>query len=58
MRDNYDTLTLKLQDSLDRFEKYTEHPTELPFVAKFCSTVIIENRLALSFDSAPNDRKN
>ena len=31
VRTNYDTLTLKLQDSLDHFDKYTERQREGTF---------------------------
>lgn len=31
MRSNYDTLTLKLQDGLDQFERYSEQPKEAAF---------------------------
>lgn len=31
VRSNYDTLTLKLQDGLDQFERYSEQPKEATF---------------------------
>lgn len=31
VRSNYDTLTLKLQDGLDQFERYSEQPKETAF---------------------------
>lgn len=31
VRSNYDTLTLKLQDGLDQFERYSEQPKEVAF---------------------------
>ena len=31
VRTNYDTLTLKLQDGLDQFERYSEQPREAAF---------------------------
>ena len=31
VRNNYDTLTLKLQDNLDHYEKYSERPRESTF---------------------------
>lgn len=31
VRSNYDTLTLKLQDGLDQFERYSEQPKEAAF---------------------------
>ena len=51
VRDHYDTLTLKLQDSLDRYEKYVENPGELPFLAKYCTLVVVDNRASLTFDN-------
>lgn len=37
MRTNYDTLTLKLLDGLDQFDKYTEKPNETAFFAQLVS---------------------
>lgn len=41
VRSNYDTLTLKLQDGLDQFERYSEQPKEVAFfkelVRPWCS---------------------
>ena len=37
VRNNYDTLTLKLQDGLDYFEKYSERPKESGFFAQLVS---------------------
>lgn len=41
VRSNYDTLTLKLQDGLDQFERYSEQPKEVAFfkelVRRWCS---------------------
>lgn len=31
VRSNYDTLTLKLQDNLDQYERYTEKPESTYF---------------------------
>ena len=31
IRSNYDTLTLKLQENLDHYEKYSEKPKEASF---------------------------
>ncbi|OQR78146.1 hypothetical protein BIW11_02779 [Tropilaelaps mercedesae] len=33
VRSNYDSLTLKLHDNLDQFERYSEKPRESPFFA-------------------------
>ena len=37
VRSNYDTLTLKLQDSLDHFEKYAEKAKESSFFTQLVS---------------------
>lgn len=37
VRANYDTLTLKLQDNLDYFEKYTEKAKETAFFTQLVS---------------------
>ena len=37
VRSNYDTLTLKLHDSLDHFEKYAEKPKETTFFTHLVS---------------------
>ena len=41
VRNNYDTLTLKLQDGLDYFEKYSERPKESGFFAQLVSCMPI-----------------
>ncbi|KAL8615809.1 hypothetical protein ACOMHN_048517 [Nucella lapillus] len=41
---NYDTLTLKLQDSLDQFERYTEKPKEVPFFTNLVRLILCEVR--------------
>ena len=40
VRSNYDTLTLKLQDGLDYFEKYSERPKESGFFAQLVSCAL------------------
>ena len=37
VRENYDTLTLKLQDNLDYFEKYSERPKEVNYFSNLVS---------------------
>jgi hypothetical protein len=44
VRDNYDSLTLKLQDNLDHYEKYAENPHELSFFTNVVRLVIQANR--------------
>ena len=38
IRSNYDTLTLKLQENLDHYEKYSEKPKEAAFFTQLVST--------------------
>ncbi|GFQ97337.1 hypothetical protein TNCT_355651, partial [Trichonephila clavata] len=47
-----DTLTLKLYDNLDQYEKYTEKPIETAFFAPLVRSIITEYRLSLSFKSS------
>ena len=37
VRGNYDSLTLKMQDSLDQFERYSEKPKEMTFFLQLVS---------------------
>jgi len=37
VRSNYDSLTLKMQDSLDQFERYSEKPKETTFFSQLVS---------------------
>ena len=39
VRSNYDTLTLKLQDNLDHFDKYAEKLNEAAFFTQLVRTV-------------------
>ncbi|GFS10796.1 UPF0668 protein C10orf76 homolog [Elysia marginata] len=48
VRGNYDTLTLKLQDSLDQFERYSEKPRETPFFTNQVRTIISDVRKAVT----------
>eukprot|EP00042_Codosiga_hollandica_P021745 m.77318 g.77318 ORF g.77318 m.77318 type:complete len:678 (+) comp50496_c0_seq2:10-2043(+) len=52
VRDNYDTLTLKLQDNLDFFEPFAENPAELPFFAHLLRFIIRANK-SISFYVEP-----
>ena len=40
IRSNYDTLTLKLQENLDHYEKYSEKPKEAAFFTQLVSSWI------------------
>ena len=52
VRANYDTLTLKLQDNLDHFDKYAEKANETVFftqlVSVLCGHLLLLNLGALS----------
>ncbi|KAH9523602.1 Armadillo-like helical domain-containing protein 3 [Bulinus truncatus] len=48
VRGNYDTLTLKLQDSLDQFERYSEKPREMAFFTNQVRTIICDVRKSVS----------
>lgn len=48
VRASYDTLTLKLQDSLDQFERYTEKPKETAFYTQFVRSIITDVRKSVS----------
>ena len=60
IRNNYDTLTLKLQDGLDQHDKYSEKPKESPYFSqlvgralrmhqhKICHSVILSFMLFFS----------
>ena len=39
IRSNYDTLTLKLQENLDHYEKYSEKPKEAAFFTQLVNTI-------------------
>ena len=53
VRASYDTLTLKLQDSLDQFERYSEKPQETAFftqlVGYFCVVIILQEKCYVFF---------
>lgn len=51
VRNNYDTLTLKLYDNLDQFERYTEKPIETAFFTPLVRSVISEFKRLLNFKS-------
>ncbi|XP_045188584.2 armadillo-like helical domain-containing protein 3 [Mercenaria mercenaria] len=48
VRASYDTLTLKLQDSLDQFERYTEKPNESAFFTQLVRSIITDVRKSVS----------
>ncbi|XP_072026688.1 armadillo-like helical domain-containing protein 3 [Amphiura filiformis] len=48
VRTNYDTLTLKLQDSLDQYERYAEKPRESAFFTQLVRSIIVEFRKNVS----------
>ncbi|XP_013385441.1 UPF0668 protein C10orf76 homolog [Lingula anatina] len=44
VRSNYDTLTLKLQDNLDQYERYSEKPKESAFFTQLVRSIICDVR--------------
>ncbi|KAF8785102.1 Armadillo-like helical domain-containing [Argiope bruennichi] len=56
VRNNYDTLTLKLYDNLDQYEKYTEKPIESAFFTPLVRSIITEYRTSLNFKSLEMQR--
>lgn len=48
IRSNYDTLTLKLQDNLDHYEKYSEKPKEAAFFTQLVRSIVVEVRRTIS----------
>ncbi|XP_050395850.1 armadillo-like helical domain-containing protein 3 [Patella vulgata] len=52
VRSNYDTLTLKLQDNLDQFERYSEKPKETPFFTQLVRSINCDVRKSVSNLSA------
>lgn len=49
VRKNYDSLTLKLQDSLDQFERYAEKPRHVEFFAGVVEGVVVESRTNVDY---------
>ncbi|XP_068712035.1 armadillo-like helical domain-containing protein 3 [Montipora foliosa] len=44
IRSNYDTLTLKLQENLDHYEKYSEKPREAAFFTQLVRSIVVDVR--------------
>lgn len=49
VRSNYDSLTLKMQDSLDQFERYSEKPKETTFFSQLVCSLFLFCFASLSF---------
>lgn len=49
IRENYDSLTLKLQDNLDHFERYSERPKETHFFTELVRSIAQSYRKNLVF---------
>ncbi|XP_063726801.1 armadillo-like helical domain-containing protein 3 [Symsagittifera roscoffensis] len=47
VRDNYDSLALRMQDSLDHYDRYTEKPHQVPFFSSLMRTIIHDCRVGL-----------
>lgn len=48
VRSNYESLTLKLEDDLDQFERYSEHPGEISFFSNMTKRIISDARNDIS----------
>lgn len=48
VKKNYDSLTLKLQDSLDHYERYTEKPHYSSFFTNMVKTILSDTRSNIS----------
>ncbi|XP_064601985.1 LOW QUALITY PROTEIN: armadillo-like helical domain-containing protein 3 [Liolophura sinensis] len=56
VRSNYDTLTLKLQDSLDQFERYSETPRETSFFTQLVRSIISDVKKSVgNYSVQPQD---
>jgi len=44
VRDNYDSLTLKLQDSLDHYDSYVENPAYISFFTSLVRSIVSDTR--------------
>nr|XP_002131899.1 armadillo-like helical domain-containing protein 3 [Ciona intestinalis] len=50
VRNNYDSLTLRLQDNLDHFERYSERPKEVSFFSDLVRSVVQGYRRNVIFE--------
>uniref|UniRef100_UPI00398EF4E5 armadillo-like helical domain-containing protein 3 isoform X2 n=1 Tax=Pristiophorus japonicus TaxID=55135 RepID=UPI00398EF4E5 len=51
VRSNYDTLTLKLQDGLDQYERYAEQPKEAAFFKELVRSISLNVRKNLAMNT-------
>lgn len=51
VRKNYDSLTLKLQDALDQYERYSEKPKHTSFFTSLVRSVVADTRQNIDFAS-------
>ncbi|MPC21427.1 UPF0668 protein C10orf76 [Portunus trituberculatus] len=54
VRNNYDSLTLKLHDSLDQYEKYAEKPQHANFFANMVRSILSDTRQSIDFSAFEN----
>ncbi|KAK4312343.1 hypothetical protein Pmani_016210 [Petrolisthes manimaculis] len=54
VRNNYDSLTLKLHDSLDQYEKYSERPNHSTFFANMVRSILSDTRQSIDFTAFEN----
>jgi hypothetical protein len=46
---NYDTLTLKLEDNLDQFDRYSENPKHFEFFSSLVCIIILFIKIIFMF---------
>lgn len=51
VRQNYDSLTLKLQDFLDQYERYSEKPKHTTFFTNMVKSVVSDTKQSIDFVS-------
>ena len=51
VRKNYDSLTLKLQESLDQYDRYSEKPKHTQFFTNMVRNVVSDTRQGIDFVS-------
>lgn len=54
VRNNYDSLTLKLHDSLDQYEKYSEKPLHTNFFTNMVRSILSDTRQSIDFSAFEN----
>jgi len=56
VRSNYDSLTLKLQDNLDQYERYAEKPKETAYFTQLVRQIIGDVRKRISNETSASQQ--